>query len=370
MTKYTPVLLSEECFGIGDYPCDDVYSAREQMAIVPASTKGVSYFLVSRDNGATFEKVERKNPRHEKFREMSDGTFLAFSFNSVFGNYYYDFDTKEDIPFCFAVYRANSMEDILNDKISTDFVRIDIPGLTFGFGDSGNRHTGGASGWRELSNGDIYMTMYGQFRDDTTLCPYFQQWGKYDFYLYRTWAVVSHDKGKTWEYVGTIADCQTYPIADVNAEGYCEADIEETSPGHLVCVLRTQGHEVFSPMYVCHSDDFGKTWTKPEIFCDWGVLPKLLKMKDGTLVCCSGHWHTMLIFSDDDGKTWSEPFIVEPCDGLWDKSATGYNSFYESRPGELTVIYADPKEGIAAGAGDFQKRQIYRKTFRIDKENK
>lgn len=367
MTKYTPELLSEECFGTGDYPCDDTYSPKTGKVLIPVSGRDVCFSLLSLDNGATFKKIDRRPGHYEKFRELSDGTFLGFAFENIFAEKYHDFDTKEDIPFCLCVYTADSFEDVVNEKIRTDFVRLNIPGLTFGFGDSGNRHTGCVSGWRELSNGDIYMTMYGQFRDDTTICPYFQEHGKYDFYLYRTWAMISHDKGKTWEYVTTVADCQTYPIPDANAEGYCEADVEETSPGHLVCILRTQGHEIFSPMYVCHSDDFGKTWSAPELMCDWGVLPKLLKMSDGTLVCASGHRHTMFIFSDDDGKSWSEPFIVEPCDGLWDKSATGYVSYYESRPGELTIIYADPKEGLAENAPEGKVRRVYRKTFKINK---
>lgn len=367
MAKFAPQLLSEECFGTGDYPCDDTYSPKTGKIIVPVSGRDTSYFLLSDDNGCSFRKEARKDSRHEKYRELSDGTFLALGFPSLFADKFYDYDTKEDIPFGLCVYRANSIEDILNNRVTADFVTLNIPGLTFGYGDSGNRHTGCVSGWRELSNGDIYVTMYGQFRDDTTLCPYFRDNSDYDFYLYRTWAVVSHDKGKTWEYVTTLADCQTYPIPDVNAEGYCEADIEETSPGHIVCILRTQGHEIFSPMYVSHSDDYGKTWSSPSLMCDWGVFPRLLKMQDGTLVCASGHWHTMLLFSEDGGNTWSEPFIVEPCDGLWDKSATGYTSVYESKPGEITIIYADPKEGIAENAPDGKKRKVYRKTFRIDK---
>lgn len=368
MTEFKPELIFSECIGDGDYPCEDTYSPRAGRILLPINIPDTHYTLISDDNGVTFKRTDyEKHVRYEKFIELSDGTFMAFAYGSAFSGKFYDFTTKEDVPFCITIYRAKSFDDILANKVSVQFYPMTIPGLTFGFGDSGNRHTGCFSGWRELSNGDIYCTMYGQFRDDTTLCPYFRKWSNYDFYLYRTWAIVSHDKGATWEFAGTIADCQTYPIEDVNAEGYCEADIEEVSPGHLVCVLRTQGHEVFSPMYVCHSYDYGKTWSAPKLFCDWGVLPKLKKMSDGTLVCASGHWHTMFIFSDDDGETWSEPFIIEPCDGLWDKSATGYVSYWESRPGELTIIYADPKEGIAEDAPEYHKRRLYRRTYKINK---
>lgn len=367
MKKFNPKLVYSECFGVGDYPCEDVQSKDGKM-LVPVNYKDVQYFLYSEDNGKSFRRIESKSARHEKFRQLSDGSFLGFGFQSVYAGVIFDRETKEDVPFGLAVYRADSIEDIIAEKIRTDVASVHIPGLCFGYGDSGNVHTGCVSGWRELSNGDVYVTMYGQFRDDTCLCEYFKDNCDYDFYLYRTWSIVSHDKGKTWEFVTTIADCQTYPITDMNAEGYCEADIEEVEEGHLVCVLRTEGHEVYSPLYVCHSHDFGKTWTKPVIFCDWGVLPKLVKMKDGTLVCASGHWHTMLLFSDDNGMTWSEPFIVEFCDGRWDKSAPGYVSFCESAPGEISIVFADPKEGIANNMPEGEKRWIYHRRYAIENE--
>ena len=367
MTKFTPELLRAECYGVGDYPFEDTYSKSEGRIIIPFTGKDTKALLLSDDNGVTFrrEDVDRRLP--QKFRELSDGSYMALGPHSIYTRFYYDYDADADYPFGLAVYRAKTFDDILNDKVTVDFYPVEIPGLRFGYGDSGNRHTGCLAGWRELSNGDILVTAYGQFKDDNTLCPYFKDNSNYVFYLYRTWAIVSHDKGKTWEYSGTIADCQTYPIEDVNAEGYCESDIEETEPGKLVCILRTQGHEVFSPLYASYSEDYGKSWSAPEKICDWGVLPRLLTMSDGTLVCSSGHWHTMLLFSDDKGKTWSEPFICEECDGLWDRSATGYTSIYESCPGELTVVYADPKEGIAENAPDGRKRRIYSKTFKINK---
>lgn len=360
-----PELLKKECFGLGHYPCNYSLSSDGRI-IIPVSHAEGQYALYSDDNGKSFVKRELpKNMKDVGFRQLSDGTFMAFGSSNALFRALYDKDTKEDICFCMPVYRADSMDDILEGRVSTSFAYLDIPGLTAGYGDSGNRHSGCVVGWRELSNGDIYLTMYGQFRDDTTLCPYFEQYGEYKFYLYRTWAMVSHDKGKTFEFVCTVADCQTYPIKDINAEGYCESDIEEIEEGHLVCILRTGGHEVYSPLYCAHSYDYGKTWEAPYEICDWGVLPRLMKMKDGTLVIASGHIHTMFLFSEDDGKTWSEPFIVEFCDGKWGDSPSGYTSLFETEPGVLTIVFDDPKEGKAEG-GEYGKiRKVYSAMYRI-----
>ena len=46
----------------------------------------------------------------------------------------------------------------------------------------------------------------------------------------------------------------------------------------------------------------------------------------------------------------------------------GYNSAFESRPGEITIIYDDPKEGIDEGAPTGQLRRIYIRTYRVRHE--
>ncbi len=365
--KINPVLLTKKCFGYGHYPCD-FSSSPDGKVLIPVSCLDAVYALYSDDFGKTFKKIDMPEKlKSVGFKKLSDGTFMAFGFDNVAFNAVWDLDGNV-IPYCMPVYRANSFEDILSGNVSTSIVSVDIPSLAAGYGDSSNRHTGCVSGWRELSNGDIYVTMYGQQKDDNTLCPYFQKYGEYDFYLYRTWAIVSHDRGKTFEYVGTIADCQTYPIADINAEGYCETDIIEAENGHLVSILRTGGHEIASPLYCAHSYDFGKTWDAPYPICDWGVLPRLLKLSDSTLVIASGHIHTMLLFSTDNGKTWSKPFIVEECSGKWGQSASGYTTILECEPGVLSLVYDDPKEGIAEGGEEGHVRKIYAVTLRLDKE--
>ena len=360
-------IISKECFGAGHYPCN--YSRSEDGRVfIPVFYWDGAYLLTSDDGGASFKKEPLPGKmRGVAFRELSDGTFMGIGEGNAVHRAIYDLD-GEKIPYALPVYRAKSIDDVIAGKVTTDIRLVDIPRLAAGYGDSNNRHTGDAISWLELSNGDIYVMMYGQFKEDDTLCPYFREHGKYDFYLYRTWALVSHDRGATFEYVTTVADCQTYPIADVNAEGYCEAEAIEVEPGHLVAVIRTGGHEVYSPLYCAHSYDYGKSWGAPYEICPWGVLPRLLKTADGTLVCASGHVHTMLLLSDDGGATWSEPFIVDECDGKWDRSPSGYTSLFEPSPGVLSLVYDDPKEGIAEGREAGKVRQVYHVLLKVEKE--
>lgn len=358
-------LVSDKCLCTGSYACEETTCHDGRIYIIPGTSDGD--LMLKSDDGAMTWKTEKMEGKHirGRFIELEDGSYISLNGSNVAARFIADARQK-NMPFIMAVYRAKSYDDILAGKIETSFVNIDIPDLCGGMGDSDNFFVGfGNSTPRVLSNGDLYYTMYGTFNADTTLCPYFQEYGKYDFYLYRTWSVVSHDMGKTFEYVTTIADVQTYPIPDINAEGYCESDVIEVEDGHLVCILRTGGHEVYSPLYCAHSYDYGKTWGAPYVINDWGVLPKLFKMQDGTLVIVSGHIHTMLLFSDDGGLTWSEPFIVEPCDGKWDKSPSGYNCVFEPKPGLLSIIFDDPKAGIAENAGEGKLRRIYSRIYEV-----
>ncbi|MBE6714270.1 MAG: exo-alpha-sialidase [Ruminococcaceae bacterium] len=365
--KFTPVLLSEQRFGSGHYPYNGTQCPDGRIIVSVGPRPGEKpYWLYSEDGGLSFEKKEGlARAAHAPFIRLKNGKYFSIGFdNAVFRSILNP--SQEKIPFMLAIHKAESFDDIMNGNVNTHFSNVDIPSLSQGFGDSNNRFAGCAqTGLIELSNGDILAMMYGQFKEDRTLCPWLKEHGPYDFYLYRTWCIISHDGGESFEFLSTVADCNAYPIKDVNGEGYCETDCIEIENGHIVAVLRTGGHEIYSPLYIAHSHDYGKTWEAPYEICDWGVLPRIIKMSDGTLVISSGHIHTMLLFSEDNGKTWSEPCILEECDGKWGESCSGYNFITESRPGELTIVFDDPKEGIAEK--DSFPRRVYIRRYAIKK---
>lgn len=367
MKKFDIDLITEKCFGLGTYPCTftDSKDGRIYIPYGSAGEKGEGFAVYSDDNGKTFEKCEAKPFRSENFRKLADGTFMAISTASPGFRHMFNCDYGE-IPFILVIYKAKSYDDILEGRVTTEFTILDIPDLTWGFGDSNNKGLGMASSWIELSNGDILMTMYGHTKNDTILCPYFQKWGVYDFYLYSTWCMVSHDKGKSFEFLTTLADCQNCPIPDINAEGYCETDVMEIEDGHVLAILRTGGHNIKSPLYACHSYDYGKTWEKPYEIYEWGVLPRILKMKSGRIVVATGHPDVFLLVSDDGGKTWSDKVTVQDDPGDWGMTTSGYHSIFECEDDVITLIYdASFEAKVDLPEEAPLHRYVYQKTFKL-----
>ena len=336
MKRYTPILLDACRVGPGQYASSSTVSKDGRILV----NVGGRYSLFSEDRGVSFKRLDL--PDVPAFHRLSDGSYVAFSFhNQVLKKFN---PIQKPIPYVMKIMRAASFEDILSGHYACSFSSVDIPDLAVGYGDSGdkdNYHTGVIDhGVVEMPNGDIIITMYGQFEADVQKVDYFD---KYDFFQYRSWCLISHDGCKTFSYLSTIADCQSAPI-DPRAEGYCEPDLLHVGDGHLVAVLRTGGHEVYTPMYVAHSYDSGKTWEKPFKIHDFGVFPKLIKLQNGSLVCSAGKIGSFLLFSSDDGLTWSEPIYICDNDGQWDRGPSGYTTLLETAPNEILVIYDETED--------------------------
>ena len=207
--SYKAEFIDSKRLWIGQYPCADT-KAPDGRVLVGAGDNGGGYAMLSCDKGGTWEMIRglRYTPR---MLRLSDGRYFAPGFGSVAVKHF-DPVRQKKIPYVMKKMWADSFDDILEGNIQTQFESLDIPNLSIGYGDSqeaDNYHTGvTGSGLIELPGGDIMIAMYGQFKDDKTKLPYFD---KYDFYQYRTWVMISHDKGESFQYLSTVADCQTYP---------------------------------------------------------------------------------------------------------------------------------------------------------------
>lgn len=333
--------------------------------IIGVGELDAEYAIISDDKGETWRTVRDRfvTPR---MIQLQDGTYFGMAIDSPL-KFLINIKKQKKIPRVLQMYYADTFDDILDENIQTDFSCIDIPDLNYGYGDGLDPkvwQTGYVSMVSTLDNGDIIGAMYGQFKSDRSKLKYFEKY--YDMYQYRTWLIVSHDNGRTFSYLSTVADCQTYPGLAGEGEGFCEPDILDLGGGHVLCVMRTQGHEVYTPMYASHSYDYGLTWGRPEKICDYGVYPRLLKLADGTIVCGAGKWDTFLLTSEDNGYTWSKPFVVRENKGQWERGPSGYVSIFETDPCELLIVYDNTDEPENDNVKEGERRTVYAEKFRLE----
>lgn len=316
--------------------------------------------IYSLDGGRSWHQKEVINRESEEyldtlgngcFKQLADGSIIGLMFHSAVQNIEVKLRQAYK-PFIAQVRRAQNPRAWVEGHFVDDFVKVAIPDLALNYGDNGKVYTASIDhGIVEMPNGDLMMTMYGRFYEDNIPVPYY----KFGFRKFRTWICISGDRGHSWNYLSTVASPETWRLPEF-AEGYCEADLLLTGKNDLLAVMRTGGHpnpqgttEWYTPLYANMSYDGGVTWTQPNPIYKYGVWPRLLKMKNGTIVCESGRPGVFLLFSDDRGLTWSDPHIISPLHGKYRKSSSGYNSIAETAPGILTILY-DTIESDVSGS--------------------
>ena len=133
----------------------------------------------------------------------------------------------------------------------------------------------------------------------------------------------STDRGETWELLSTLA----------TDHEMSETAVAQLPDGRLVMIARPEGD-------IAWSSDGGRTWTKPVPFGIRLYEPRLLVLRDGTLLCLHGSYGAgglRAMFSTDGGETWIVPnekfaFPVDP-------SVYGYGQAVELADGSVWAVY-------------------------------
>jgi hypothetical protein len=208
---------------------------------------------------------------------------------------------------------------------------VHVPEATGGIGHAA---VNGPLFWRsivEQPDGTLLAAMYGWFRGDDVPVP-----GQPGSTRYRTFLVSSHDQGKKWSYLSTVA----YD-PEIGTEGYCEPVIRRLPGGDLLALLRTGGNNrpywQDNPLCQTRSTDGGRTWTAPHRTGVEGVAPDLCVMSDGTLACSYGRPGADLMLSTDEGRTWTDHTCIHP------ERYSGYTAVCEIEPGVLLYGYGVAK---------------------------
>jgi hypothetical protein len=130
---------------------------------------------------------------------------------------------------------------------------------------------------------------------------------------YRSTAVFSEDKGRTWSRTAAVFDDPLY--------GDCEVGLCEYAPGKLVAVSRCgdAGSRYGQPSRLAYSQDFGRTWTKPVLAPFYGHRPIPGLLKSGRmLVTFRNAWGTPASYAIVCSPT--ERFAYQPNSFIWDES--------------------------------------------------
>ena len=139
----------------------------------------------------------------------------------------------------------------------TDAV-LRIPQGTGGYVESGEFGSGTYvdHGLIELRNGTLIGTCYGWWWGDETYSLLEKYVPELGLYKYRSWVIVSYDRGKSWEVLGTPG---YWP--ELGTEGMCEPGLVELADGELLMLFRNgKGSQ---SCFQSRSVDGGKTWRKP-----------------------------------------------------------------------------------------------------------
>jgi len=161
----------------------------------------------------------------------------------------------------------------------------------------------------------------------------------------------SADGGRSWKIAGRI-HYQPNAGSDPKAEqrdGYTEPAFEILRDGTYLCIFRTTDGAGIGPMYASRSRDEGKTWSQPEAITPNGVLPRLLRLDNGTLVLAAGRPGLQLRFAAADAARWSDPIELVPPSPAKEHASCGYSDLVAIGRDTFVLIYSDFRHVTATG---------------------
>lgn len=172
-----------------------------------------------------------------------------------------------------------------------------------------------------LSSGELMLCAFTHFTADTHASSVL---------------ICSTNGGVDWEFRSTIATIKECPWG---LEGPCEPAICTLQNGDILAVMRTggggeSGTSSGTSMLSAVSSDGGRTWTYKRLGFP-GVMPKLLRLSNGSLALAYGRPGNNLRISRDEGRSWGGEISFTG----YGEPTSGYCDIAETEPGKLLVVY-------------------------------
>ncbi len=196
-----------------------------------------------------------------------------------------------------------------------------------------------------LEDGSLLMSMYSNNTKGNNIER-----------IYRTIALRSTDRGKTWYYLSTIAfDMRE----DVRGEGFNETSLLVLPDGKILSFMRTGASYQASlgsfnnndwdtkmpfsygkqtAIYMSISGDGGKNWSCADPITSHGVWPDAVLMENGIIALTYGRPGNWIMFNDRKRESWGP--IIPFYNGLYPPDCGNYISMVEVAPDILLVVYS------------------------------
>ena len=173
---------------------------------------------------------------------------------------------------------------------------------------------------------------------------------------FRTIALRSEDRGKTWHYFSTIAfDGKE----DVRGEGFDETSLLVLDDGRILSFIRSGASYQASlgsynnndwdtkmpfsfgkqtPIYMSISSNGGKNWSIADPITAHGVWPDAIQLENSIIAVSYGRPGNWLMFNDNKSESWGP--IIPFYNDLYPPDCGNYISIEEVAPNILLVVYS------------------------------
>ncbi len=160
---------------------------------------------------------------------------------------------------------------------------------------------------------------------------------------YSVFVFRSTDEARTWECISMITPDESVHSTADGYEGFCEPQMELMEDGSVVMLMRSgspRGPRRFAS-YIARSTDGCRTWSKPEVFDEIGVLPQIMRLGCGVTLATYGRPVIYLKATDDvSGREWTEHIEIELSPSTHDRSCC-YTRILPIDDHSALLVYSD-----------------------------
>lgn len=151
----------------------------------------------------------------------------------------------------------------------------------------------------------------------------------------------SRDGGRTWNTLSKIAVPEGLSVKNLH-----EPHLAELPDGGLLGAIRVEGEAEpveGGTIYLCRSDDGGRTWSVPAATGLQGLPPHLLLCADGSVLCSYARrvppFGIYAVILRDNGRSIGEELVIDELPELKYAGDLGYPATVELDDGSYVTVY-------------------------------